>query len=189
MSPSAYANVEQRTRAWLDSFVVGLNLCPFARPVIAANGLRLTVCESGQLEDIAASYLQELELICQSPESEIATSLLVLPAGLEDFDTYLDFVDNASSLLDDQGLMGTIQLASFHPDYVFEGESPDSPTYFTNRSPYPVLHLILEDDIERVLAEFGDPEKIYRDNIDTTMEKGEAHFQTLLAACKHAQKE
>lgn len=180
MSPSAYANVEQRTRAWLDSFVVGLNLCPFARPVIAANGLRLTVCESGQLEDIAASYLQELELICQSPESEIATSLLVLPAGLEDFDTYLDFVDNASSLLDDQGLMGTIQLASFHPLYQFDGEPQGATSHFTNRSPYPMIHFLREEMMERVLRDFPHPEEIPRRNIETLQAMDTAELQQRL---------
>jgi hypothetical protein len=167
MSPSASANVEQRTRAWLDSFVVGLNLCPFARPVIAADGLRLTVCESGQLEDIAAIYLQELDLICQSSESEIATSLLVLPAGLEDFEIYLDFVDNANNLLEEQGLSGTIQLASFHPQYQFDGEPEGAASHYTNRSPYPMIHFLREDMVARALADFPNPQDIPQRNIQT----------------------
>lgn len=167
MSHPVYCSVEQRTRAWLDSFVVGLNLCPFARPVIAADGLRLTVCESGRLEDIAAMYLQELNLICQSPESEIATSLLVVPAGLEDFEAYLDFVDNANHLLEDQNLDGTIQLASFHPQYQFDGESPGASSHFTNRSPYPMIHFLREDMMARLLQDFPNPEQIPQRNIET----------------------
>ncbi len=167
MSPSAYSKVEQRTRAWLDRFVVGLNLCPFARPVITADSLRLTVCESAQLETIAAMYLQELALICDSPESEIATSLLVLPTGLEDFETYLNFIDNANHLLEDQGLTGTIQLASFHPQYQFDGESPEASSHFTNRSPYPMIHFLREDMMERLLQEFPNPQKIPQRNIET----------------------
>ncbi len=167
MSPSAYSSVEQRTRAWLDSFVVALNLCPFARPVIAAERLRLTVCDSGRLEDIAAKYLQELGLICQSPESEIATSLLVLPAGLEDFETYLDFVDTANDLLEDQGLVGTIQLASFHPQYQFDGEPEGAASHFTNRSPYPMIHFLREEMMARLLEDFPNPQEIPQRNIET----------------------
>jgi hypothetical protein len=167
MSPLAYSPVEKRTRAWLDSFVVGLNLCPFARPVIAAGGLRLTVCESGKLDDIAASYLQELNQICDSPEFEIATSLLVLPAGLEDFETYLDFVDNANHLLEDQGLAGIIQLASFHPQYQFDGELEGATSHFTNRSPYPMIHFLREEMMERLLNDFPNPEQIPQRNIET----------------------
>ncbi len=167
MSPSAYSLVEQRTRAWLDKFVVGFNLCPFARPVIAANSLRLTVCESAQLEDIAAMYLQELDLICHASESEIATTLLVLPAGLEDFDRYLDFVDNANDLLEDQGLTGTIQLASFHPQYQFDGEPEGAASHFTNRSPYPMIHFLREAMMESLLADFPNPEQIPQRNMET----------------------
>ncbi|MGB0668746.1 MAG: DUF1415 domain-containing protein [Porticoccaceae bacterium] len=167
MSPSGFSTEEQRTRAWIDNVVVGLNLCPFARPVIAADGLRLTVCKSSALEDIAALYLQELELICESPESEIATSLLVLPAGLEDFDSYLDFVDNANHLLEEQGLAGTIQLASFHPRYQFEGEPEGAASHYTNRSPYPMIHFLREDMVARALADFPNPQDIPRRNIQT----------------------
>jgi len=167
MSPSGFSTEEQRTRAWIDNVVVGLNLCPFARPVIAADGLRLTVGESGELEDIAALYLQELELICESPESEIATSLLVLPTGLENFDSYLDFVDNANHLLEDQGLAGTIQLASFHPQYQFDGEPEGAASQYTNRSPYPMIHFLREDMVVRALADFPNPQDIPQRNIQT----------------------
>jgi hypothetical protein len=180
MSPSAYSPVEQHTRAWLDSFVVGLNLCPFARPVIAADGLRLVVCDSGKLEDIAALYLYELDLICQSPESDIATSLLVLPSGLEDFETYLDFVDNANHLLADQGLAGTIQLASFHPQYQFDGEPEEASSHFTNRSPYPMIHFLREDMMERLLQDFPNPEQIPQRNIETLQAIETAELQRRL---------
>ena len=180
MSPSAYSKVEQRTRAWLDSFVVGLNLCPFARPVITADSLRLTVCESAQLETIAAMYLQELALICDSPESEIATSLLVLPAGLEDFETYLDFIDNANHLLEGQGLTGTIQLVSFHPQYQFDGEPEGAASHYTNRSPYPMIHFLREDMVERVLADFPNPQDIPQRNIRTLEAMDVAELQKQL---------
>jgi hypothetical protein len=180
MSPSAYSKVEQRTRAWLDSFVVGLNLCPFARPVVTADSLRLTVCESAQLETIAAMYLQELALICDSPESEIATSLLVLPAGLEDFETYLDFIDNANHLLEGQGLTGTIQLASFHPQYQFDGEPEGAASHYTNRSPYPMIHFLREEMVERVLADFPNPQDIPQRNIQTLEAMDVAELQKQL---------
>jgi hypothetical protein len=167
MPPSGFSIEEQRTRAWIDKVVVGLNLCPFAPPVIAADGLRLTVCESSALEDIAALFLQELELICASPESQIATALLVLPTGLENFDSYLGFVDNANHLLEEQGLAGTIQLASFHPQYQFDGEPEGAASHYTNRSPYPMIHFLREDMVERVLADFPNPQDIPQRNIRT----------------------
>tara|TARA_E500000331_G_scaffold91155_1_gene87142 strand:- start:282 stop:764 length:483 start_codon:yes stop_codon:yes gene_type:complete len=144
-----------------------LNLCPFAGPVIAADGLRLTVFQSSALEDIAAIYLKELHLICHSPESKIATTLLVLPVGLEDFEVYLDFVDNATDLLGDQGLAGTIQLASFHPQYHFGGELEEANSHFTNRSPYPMIHFLRQEMVARLLVDFSNPEEIPQRNIET----------------------
>ena len=175
------------TRQWVDDVVIAHNFCPFARFVRHPEKIRYCVA-TGDAGELLESLFQECQLL--DGDDSIATTLLILDnEDVQSFGGFLDILSMADRLIDDWGFRGVYQLASFHPDYVFEGESPDSPTHFTNRSPYPVLHLIREDDIERVLADFGDPEKIYRDNIDTTTEKGEAHFQTLLAACKHAQKE
>ena len=125
-------------------------------------------------------YLQELDLICHSSESEIATSLLVLPAGLEDFDTYLHFIDNANNLLEEQGLAGTIQLASFHPQYQFDDEPEGATSHFTNRSPYPMIHFLREEMMDRVLQEFPNPEEIPLRNIETLEAMNAAELQQRL---------
>ena len=151
---------EEQTRRWLKEFVVGLNLCPFARPVLDSEQLRIAVCSESDETAGLAFYLRELDLIQSSPEAEIATSLLVFTSSLAGFDDYLDFLHQAQDLLLEAGLEGVIQLASFHPQYQFEGEAEGAASHFSNRSPWPTLHLIREDMLERVLVDFPDPEGI-----------------------------
>jgi hypothetical protein len=172
--------VEEQVRAWLDDFVVGLNLCPFARPVVASKALRISICDSGDLQQVAESFVAELELIQQSSESAIATTLLVLPNALNDFEQYLSFIENAETLIDEIGLCGTIQLASFHPDYQFEGEPADSASHFSNRSPFPLIHFLREDMMERVLENFPNPEQIPQRNIETLEAMGREDVERIL---------
>lgn len=166
------ARAEARTRRWLAEFVVGLNLCPFARPLLESPQLRISVCSESHPASLQRSLLSELDLIQSVPESDIATSLLVFTGALSNFDDYLDFLAIAQDLLGDAGLEGLVQLASFHPDYQFEGEADDAPSHFSNRSPYPTIHLIREDMLERVLVDFPDPEGIPGRNIATLEELG-----------------
>lgn len=165
MTDSALA--EARTRRWLAEFVVGLNLCPFTRPVLDTEQLRIAVCGDSDPESLQRAFLLELDLLQSRPESDIATSLLVFTAALGEFDDYLDFLALAQDLLADAGLEGLVQLASFHPDYLFEGEDESAASHFSNRSPYPTLHLIREDMLERVLVDFPEPELIPERNIET----------------------
>jgi hypothetical protein len=158
---------ERHVRNWLEVFVVGLDLCPFARPVLTGDSLRICISEVVTPEDLRLVFLQELDLLQNTPEREIATTLLVCPACLADFDDYLEFLDDAQALVLAAGLEGLVQLASFHPNYQFEGESPESPGNFSNRSPYPIIHLLRENMLTRVLAEFPDPERIPERNIET----------------------
>ena len=177
MPSKAISVVEQQIRAWLDSFVVGLNLCPFARPVVASDALRISVCKSDELQQVAETFMAELALIQRSPESEIATSLLVLPNALNNFQEYLSFIENAEALIEEMDLVGIIQLASFHPDYQFAGEPAESASHFTNRSPYPVIHFLREEMMERVLEDFPEPEAIPQRNIQTLEEIGRAEIE------------
>ena len=116
---STLEQVDRRVRAWLQQFVVGLNLCPFARPVVSSEALRVVVSEATQHQDITAVFMTELDLIQRSPESIVATTLLAIPYALCDFEEYLGFIEEAESLLEEVGLSGVIQLASFHPEYQF----------------------------------------------------------------------
>lgn len=169
--------IEKHIRAWLESFIVELNLCPFARPVVASDSLRIAVCESEDLNQLHRAFLVELDLIQQSSEQEIATTLLVMPNALADFDEYLMFIDNAEALIEELGLDGTIQLASFHPEYLFDGEAEDSASHFSNRSPYPVIHFLREEMLSNVLEEFPNPEQIPLRNISTLEKIGRAEIE------------
>ncbi len=187
MSPtgrSTIEQVEQQVRAWLDHFVVGLNLCPFAGPVVASEALRISICDSKKLQQVAEAFMAELDLIQQSSESDIATTLLVLPNALNDFEEYLSFIENAEALIDQMGLTGVIQLASFHPDYQFEAEPAESASHFTNRSPYPIIHFLREEMMERVLENVPHPEQIPQRNIQKLEAMGRGAVEQLLQSLK-----
>jgi hypothetical protein len=158
---------EQHTRRWLDEFVVGLDLCPFARPLLQNPALRIAVCAAEQPEDLRNAFLAELDLLQSSPESVVATSLLVFTGALAHFDDYLDFLDEAQALLDAAGLSGLVQLASFHPDYLFDGEVRESAGHFSNRAPWPTIHFIREDMLSRALGDYPDPDRIPARNVAT----------------------
>ncbi len=164
--------VEEHVRKWLETFVVGLNLCPFARPFVSAasplsKGLRIAVCPDTELEALFHAFLQELDVLQSSPEQEVATTVLVFPNALQSFGEYLDFLADAKDLLLRSGLQGLVQLASFHPEYEFEGEQPGGASHFSNRAPYPIIHLLREDMVARVLRDFPNPENIPAENIET----------------------
>lgn len=165
--PLTPAFVEARIRTWLAEVVVGLNLCPFARPLLGADSLRIAVCTADDSASLRRSFLQELDLLQRSSEQEIATTLLVFPAALDEFEAYLDFLDEARVLLAEAGLDGLVQLASFHPRYQFAGEPPGGASHYSNRSPYPLIHLLREEMLSRVLAEDSDPDEIPARNIAT----------------------
>ena len=183
MSEVSSATNEQaiaRVRAWIERFVVDLNLCPFARPVVSSDALRIVACESASPQAIATLLITELDVLSQSSESDIATSVLVFPEGLEAFDHYLDFLDDAQTVLEEMGLDGEIQLASFHPDYRFEGEPIDAVSHFTNRAPYPLIHLLRETMVTSALDTYPNPERIPERNIQTLERLGLAGIERLL---------
>lgn len=158
---------ERPIRRWLDEFVVGLNLCPFARPFLGAPSLRITVSEASDRDALTLAFLQELDVLQSSEEKDIATSLLAFPLALHDFEDYLLFLDEAQVLLVAAGLEGLVQLASFHPNYQFAGEAPEAASHFSNRAPYPIIHFLREDMLSRVLEDFVDPGRIPDTNIAT----------------------
>ena len=152
-------------RRWVVEIVSGLNLCPFAAPVIKADSLRIVVCDTEDQDAQFKLFLNELALLHRSPEAIIATSLLAFPRGLDDFNDYLGFVEQANELLLEAGLEGAIQLATFHPNYLFADEDPADVSHYTNRAPFPLLHLIREEQMEEVLKRYPHPEKIPENNV------------------------
>ena len=159
-------NAERIVRRWLQDFVVGLNLCPFASPFLDASNLRITICDKSQASDLLGALLPELDVLQRCTEHEVATTLIAYPNALPSFADYLQFVDQAQALLADAGFDGVVQLASFHPRYQFAGESPDAASHFSNRAPYPLIHLLREDMVSRALEHFIDPEQIPNRNIE-----------------------
>lgn len=173
---------ERKTRAWLAEFVVGLNLCPFARPVVTSDTLRVVVCLAEGEEGVAKALLDEIDFIQRVSETEVATTLLIYPKALTQFDEYLAFLDGAELLLEEVNLNGVLQLASFHPDYRFAGESIDAASHYTNRAPFPMIHLLREDMVTRALETFPSPEQIPERNIRLLKDLGVEHIQKMLAA-------
>jgi len=178
----ARAEVERKTLGWVKDFVVGLNLCPFARPLLASKALRVTVCEANDDEGVAKALLDEVELIQKTSESEVATTLVVFPNALEKFDDYLAFLMGAEGLLDEMDLAGVLQLASFHPDYQFAGEPIEAASHFTNRAPFPMIHLLREDMVTRALETYPNPEQIPERNIQKLEDLGRKRLQQMLTA-------
>jgi len=166
------AAVVRATRIWLETAVIGLNLCPFAKAVHRKNQIRYVVSSATDRESLEAALTAELALLQGADPQEIDTTLLIHPHTLQDFFDYNGFLKVADRLLDRQGLHGEIQIASFHPQYEFAHCAADAPENFTNRSPYPMLHLLREASIERAVAAFPDADEIYQQNIDTLQALG-----------------
>ncbi|SEM34449.1 DUF1415 domain-containing protein [Halomonas caseinilytica] len=179
-----HADPLSATRAWVESFVVGREVCPFAGREIARDSVRYVTVEAARLEAALLRLMEECWHLDTHPETE--TTLLVLSDGLADFDDYLDALGLAESLLVEQGYEGIYQLASFHPDYQFEGEAEDAPRNFTNRSPWPMWHLIREAGLERALAHYPDPEGIPVRNEARMQALGTERLAASLAALRGA---
>jgi len=155
------------TRAWLEKAVIGLNLCPFAKAVHLGNQIRYAVSDAQTPEALLADLGCELQTLAAADPAEVETTLLIHPQALEDFLDYNDFLDIADAAVEELGLTGTIQVASFHPQYRFADTEPDAIENYSNRSPYPMLHLLREESVERAVAAFPDAGRIPDRNIDT----------------------
>ncbi|MFT4197423.1 MAG: DUF1415 domain-containing protein [Pseudoxanthomonas sp.] len=175
------AAVLARTRRWIERAVIGLNLCPFAKAVYAKQQVRIVVSDASTPEALLEQLAEELVLLRDTPAAETDTTLIVHPLVLQDFLDYNDFLDNADAAVAALDLEGVLQVASFHPQYRFAGSGPDDIDNFTNRAPYPTLHLLREDSIERAVAAFPDPDVIVQRNIDTLERLGHDGWRRLLS--------
>lgn len=175
----AAQDVEARTRAWLERAVIGLNLCPFAKAVHVKGQIHYAVSQAASSGELLADLGRELDDLVARDAAVRDTTLLIVPNGLHDFLDFNDFLAEAEDLLHGRGLDGVLQLASFHPQYQFAGTGQDDITNFTNRSPYPMLHLLREDSIERAVQAFPQPEAIYEANMQTLRDLGHAGWQAL----------
>lgn len=169
------------TRRWLERAVIGLNLCPFAKAVLAKGQVRFVLSQARNAEELLEELSSELVLLEQSDPERIDTTLLVHPWALTDFLEFNDFLDLADGAVAALDLEGEIQVASFHPDYQFAGTSPEEVGNCTNRSPYPTLHLLREASVERAVAAFPDPDVIVERNLATLERLGPEGWRRLLA--------
>ncbi|MES1241986.1 MAG: DUF1415 domain-containing protein [Acidobacteriota bacterium] len=172
--------VIQETRDWLEKAVIGLNLCPFAKPVHVAGRIRYAVSRAETPKALLADLLAELRTLAAADPEDIETTLLIHPRVLADFLDFNDFLGVADDALEHLCLVGEIQIASFHPRYQFEGTDPDDIENYTNRSPYPTLHLLREASVEQAVASFPDTDRIYRANIETLRKLGLEGWKRLL---------
>jgi uncharacterized protein len=166
LSPDQTATIVTQVEQWLDRVVIGLNLCPFAAEPRRQQQIRFQVSPSTNPSDLLADLQSELRHLSQRPATELETTLLIIPHSLEDFADYNDFLDLADRLLQQFGWEGDFQIASFHPHYQFADTQPDDAENLTNRSPYPLLHILREDSVETALDSYSNPELIPDRNIE-----------------------
>ena len=169
------------TRKWVESFVVDLNLCPFAKKELAGNRVRFVVSTADSGELLLTDLQAELELL--GGDQRIETTLLIHPDVLQKFVEYNQFLDYADALIEQMTLTGTYQIASFHPDYQFDGTDPMAAENCTNRSPYPMLHLLREKSLEQAIASYPDIEQIPRRNIALMQKLGKEELLKIRKQC------
>lgn len=162
---ASHQQIVAAVQQWLTDVVMGLNLCPFARKPMRAGQIRYRVSAAQDDEALMAELLEEMQLLDSMPAEELETTLLITPDYLAEFSDFNQFLDLAEWLLERQEYTGIYQLATFHPDYQFGGTRPEDAENLTNRAPFPILHLIREASIERVLQNYPDPESIPENNI------------------------
>ncbi len=170
------------TRHWIEQAVIGLNLCPFARAVYVKNQVRIVVSTARHLDAFLDDLDRELDLLVATPAEEIDTTLLVHPTLFPDFEVFNDFLNVVDDVVAEHELEGVIQVAPFHPLFQFEGTAPDDVTNATNRAPYPTLHLLREDSVERAVETAGgDADAIVERNLQTLRDLGADGWRSLMA--------
>ncbi|MBA2711832.1 MAG: DUF1415 domain-containing protein [Tatlockia sp.] len=171
----------EHTKNWIRSFIIELNICPFAKREVEGNTLKMQVSKAIKIEQALEELIFEMTLLDTQPAIE--TTILIFPFQFKDFYDYLDFVDLADLLLFEQGFEGVYQLATFHPDYCFAEVNEDATSNYTNRSPYPMIHILREASVEKAISFYGDTDKIPEANIKTMHELGLEKIKAILAGC------
>ena len=168
-----------QTRSWLEKAVIGLNLCPFAKAVYLKNQVRLVVSHARHADDLLEELDRELDLLVATPAQKLETTLLIHATLFEEFLDFNDFLEIAEGVVDEHGLDGIVQMASFHPHFQFEGTELDDISNFTNRAPFAILHLLREDSVTRAVDAFPEVDMIYQRNIETMQKLGHEGWTAL----------
>jgi hypothetical protein len=172
--------VVEATREWVERVVVGLNLCPFAKAVHVRGQIRYAVTLAKTPARLVDDLVGELRLLVSADPAQVETTLLIAPLMFPEFEDYNDFLDIAESLVDELDLSGVVQVASFHPAYRFAGTSKDAIENYTNRSPYPMFHLLREESVERAVTSYPDVADIPERNIVTMNRLGLEGWEALM---------
>ena len=174
-----HSAVIDETRKWLEKAVIGLSLCPFAKAVYVKDQVRLVVSTAPHLDGLLEDLDRELDFLAAVDPNEVDTTLLIHPTLLPDFLDFNDFMQLAEAAVDEHHLQGVIQIASFHPQFQFADTEPNDMANYTNRAPYPILHLLREASISKAVAAFPATETIYQHNIVTLQSLGIAGWRVL----------
>jgi len=170
-----------QTRRWIVDVVVGCNFCPFAAREVKLDTIRYRVVMGKDPKEFLVAFVEECQHL--NREDQVETTLLIFPEALDDFDDYLELLDEAQFLLERQGYEGVYQVASFHPQYRFADARGDDAANYTNRSPYPMLHLLREERVEQALQRYPNPEKIPENNVQVARQRGLQAMRALREAC------
>ncbi len=176
-----HEDIIKPVRQWVESVVIDLNLCPFAKRELVKNRVRFTVSDAVTEVQLLEDLKTELELL--NTNEAIETTLLIHPKVLQEFYDYNQFLNYVDDLLDQMELDGIYQVASFHPDYQFGGTEPDDVENYTNKSPYPMLHLIREESLEKAIESYPDSDQIPERNIELLKSMGKDRMKALLQSC------
>ncbi len=176
-------NIIQEIQCWLETIIIGLNFCPFAQKEFKQQTIRFQVSDSTGLESALHSLAEEFQYLDE--HSTTQTTLLIFNQSMQDFDDFLALIEYANQLLEDLGYLSTYQLAHFHPDYCFDGVEAQDASNYTNRAPYPVLHLLREESLQQAIDNYPNTADIPDTNIKCARELGVEKIQTLLEKCKH----
>lgn len=181
MKSDPQQEVVAETRRWLERAVIGLNLCPFAKSVHVKGQVHYVVSDARDWDGVLQDLVHELHALLALPATQRDTTLLIVPAALDDFIEFTGLVAQAERMLAQEGARGIVQLASFHPRFEFAGSEPADIANYTNRSPYPTLHLLREESLARAVAAVPDAAAIYEANIATLVRLGHAGWHDLFA--------
>jgi uncharacterized protein len=176
---AAAEEVLAATRLWLERAVIGLNLCPFAKAVYSKKQIRYALTAAQTADELLAELVHELELLARLDGREVDTTLLIHPLAMTNFIDYHFFLGEANAAIRNLALDGVLQIASFHPGYEFADSATDDIDNYTNRSPYPMLHLLREESIDRAVAAYPDAAEIFDKNIETLRRLGHAGWRRL----------
>jgi len=179
VEPMNHDQIIQDTRDWVVKAVIGLNLCPFAKAVHVNGRIRYVVSDAATPEALLQDLAHELLALNRADPDVVDTTLLIHPQVLTDFLDFNDFLGAADALVEELKLDGILQIADFHPDYQFEGSAPQDIGNYSNRSPYPALHLLREESIERAVEAMPDTASIYEHNLDTLDRLGQTGWDAL----------